>query len=297
MPAIACSPAAGSRANPDPDRHGRARTRVLSGAFPPAVASPRAQRSLEPGNSPLTLADHAPYPTPVLAQPAAVRTTALIASVVLAHLVAAGCYRPTLRDCTVQCAAETDCAGDQHCAGGWCVGAGIDTCDGSGIVPDGSMLAGSDGGAAGDAAPDARDLCQQGCPNGTCIGGVCTIDCSAPGTCLNDIFCPANLPCHVICGDSSCAHKVYCETALDCTVDCIGNLSCQDDILCGTHKCTVTCSGAESCDRRTKCSNTCACDITCTGASSCDEPAECPAAACRVGNACSSQPIGCDTCP
>jgi hypothetical protein len=24
---------------------------------------------------------------------------------------------------------------------------------------------------------------------------------------------------------------------------------------------------------------------------------ECPAATCRVGNGCSSQPLGCDTCP
>jgi hypothetical protein len=237
--------------------------------------------------------------TPVLARGTAVRSTRFLASALLAHLAAAGCYRPTLRDCTVACSAEADCAGDQHCADGWCVGAGIESCDFAGVLPDGSMVTNGDASASGDAfvAPDARDICEQGCSNGTCIGGVCTIDCSAAGSCPNDVLCPANLPCHVICGDSACGHKVNCSMALDCTVDCIGNLACHDEIICSTHACTVTCSGTDSCDRRTKCASSCSCDITCSGASSCREVSECPEAICRVGNACTSQPVGCDTCP
>jgi hypothetical protein len=221
--------------------------------------------------------------------------------VALAHLVAAGCYRPTLRDCTVQCAAETDCAGDQHCAAGWCVGAGIETCDSIGgvVTPDGSVAVTTDAGPGQpDAAvpPDARDICTQGCSMGTCVGGVCTIDCSTPGACPNDVVCPVNLPCHVICGDGSCGHKVNCTMSLECTVDCIGDMACKDEIQCSHSACEVTCSGTGSCKRRTKCANACACDVTCSGAGSCAEASECPAALCRVGNACSSQPVGCDTC-
>jgi hypothetical protein len=217
--------------------------------------------------------------------------------VVLAHLVTAGCYRPTLRDCTVQCSAETDCAGEQHCAGGWCVGAGIETCESVGDIVDGSMVTATDAAADATLPPDARDICQQGCSNGTCIGGVCTIDCSAAGSCQTDVICPTNLPCHVICGDSSCGHKVNCTMALGCTIDCIGDMSCADELQCSSHECNVTCSGASSCKRRTKCANACACDVTCSGAGSCAEASECPAALCRVGNACTSAPVGCDSCP
>jgi hypothetical protein len=226
-----------------------------------------------------------------------VRTIVLLVSVVLAHL-AAGCYRPTLRDCTVSCASEADCAGGQQCAGGWCVGTGVDACDPGEVLPDGSMATDRDAGADSMLAPDARDVCSQGCTAGTCIGGVCTIDCSVPGACPNDVICPINLPCHVICGDSSCGHKVNCTMALGCTVDCIGDLSCADEIQCPSDDtCDVTCSGAGSCKRRTKCANSCACDVTCSGAGSCAEASECPATLCRVGNACSSQPVGCNSCP
>lgn len=164
---------------------------------------------------------------------------------------------------------------------------------------DASMIVSQDSGKA-DAAPlspDARDICSQGCPNGTCINGVCTIDCSAPGSCPNDIACPVNLPCHVICGDGSCGHKVLCANSLDCQVDCVGDNSCLDEIQCSTHRCEVTCSGQNACKRRTKCANACGCDVTCSGAGSCAEASECPAAVCRVGNGCSSQPIGCEACP
>lgn len=56
--------------------------------------------------------------------------TALAAA--LAGLAAvAGCYDPTLTDCKVTCAANTDCAGDQTCgSGGLCVGPGVSTCAG-----------------------------------------------------------------------------------------------------------------------------------------------------------------------
>jgi len=43
--------------------------------------------------------------------------------VVALALVLAGCYEPTLRDCTVTCAAADPCASGQVCGGdGYCVG-------------------------------------------------------------------------------------------------------------------------------------------------------------------------------
>lgn len=41
--------------------------------------------------------------------------------VALAGSVAAGCYAPTLPECTVACGVDTDCAPSQTCGGdGWC---------------------------------------------------------------------------------------------------------------------------------------------------------------------------------
>jgi hypothetical protein len=219
---------------------------------------------------------------------------------VFAHI---GCYEPTLRDCTIRCSSPSDCAGNQICLLdeeriGYCAAPNVVRCTEKGepVIVDAAAVTGD----APISTPDgssAQALCMQGCPNGTCIDGVCTIDCSASNICSNDIACPANLPCHVICGDSSCDHKVLCSTASSCTVDCIGTNACGDEIQCPTHECNVTCSGAMSCHRRTKCSNSCSCDVTCSGAGSCVEVSECPAATCRVGNGCSSLPVGCDTCP
>jgi hypothetical protein len=42
-----------------------------------------------------------------------------------AVLVAASCYSPDLRDCTVTCAAATDCASGQVCNGGLCSGPSV----------------------------------------------------------------------------------------------------------------------------------------------------------------------------
>jgi hypothetical protein len=70
-------------------------------------------------------------------------------------VVLAGCYSPSLRDCTVSCAAETDCAAGQVCGDdGLCAGperAG--RC--ATLPPDASVDARSDGGTEHDAATDA----------------------------------------------------------------------------------------------------------------------------------------------
>jgi hypothetical protein len=206
--------------------------------------------------------------------------------------LAAGCYNPQLRDCTVHCSKPTDCTGGQECKGGWCAMPEVKECPKEG--------AGEDRDAMIDAAvstmPDALSLCEQGCPNGTCVDGVCVIDCSAPGACPNDVVCPANLPCRVVCGQGSCGHKVNCSLSTSCEVQCNGDNSCADEIICGVNRCDVDCIGASSCKRRTKCSMACACDVSCIGTGSCVEASECPASTCKLGNGCTSLLAGCNDC-
>jgi hypothetical protein len=216
---------------------------------------------------------------------------------VVAYLLAvAGCYEPELRDCTVQCSAATDCTGGQVCrADGYCSMPGVESCaaggggggGGNGMVIDAATV-------AADAADPA--LCQQGCTNGTCMAGVCVIDCSAPFSCTsNDIRCPANLPCRVVCGERSCAKKILCEKAASCEVQCTGESSCQDEVICNANRCKVDCLGASSC-KKTKCGSSCACDVTCTGVGSCTDPNECSDTSCRLGEGCSSLLAGCNDC-
>lgn len=224
------------------------------------------------------------------------RSLALLVGMVAAH-ISTGCYAPSLRDCTVTCSGPDPCAGNQVCLQGLCAAPNVTRCtdDGQPVIVDASPMPD----ASADARPDAYDLCTQGCSMGTCIGGICTIDCSADGACPDDVACPANLPCHVICGDGACGHKVNCTMASSCRVDCSGEGACADEIQCPNHReCDVNCTGTSSCKRRTKCGMSCACDVTCSGSGSCGEASECPASECRIGNGCSSlvDPT-CDDCP
>jgi hypothetical protein len=228
-----------------------------------------------------------------------VRVANSLIGVVVAHIVlAAGCYDPSLRDCTITCSGSGHCTGDQQCVDGFCAGPNVARCleQGEAVTVDAAMVT-TDADPPVDAENAMQTLCLQGCTKGTCIDGVCTIDCSQTGSCGSDVACPLNLPCHVICGDGACHGKILCSGALSCQVDCTGAFSCDDEIQCpGGRDCDVVCSGASSCKHRTKCSNSCSCDVSCTGTGSCAEASECPATSCRIGNGCTSQLAGCDTC-
>ncbi|MDQ3364505.1 MAG: hypothetical protein M3680_03660 [Myxococcota bacterium] len=211
----------------------------------------------------------------------------------LGLVLATACYSPTLRDCTVACSSPTDCGGSQVCgADGFCSAPEIaGQCGG---VLD-ALLDGNGGSAD---APGESTLCAIGCTNGTCVAGVCVINCSAPDSCAGDIVCPANLPCRVECGDRSCDKKIDCHLSTSCDVRCVGTESCSNEVLCGTGTCTVACSGAGTCDKRIKCKEACACDVTCAGVGACGETQECPLGdTCRLGEGCSSELTGCDRCP
>ncbi len=219
----------------------------------------------------------------------------MLVGVVVAYLAAgAGCYQPELRDCTVRCTGATDCAGGQVCSkGGWCAMPGIAECP----KPDhGDNDSTVDAAVTSPDAPASTSLCEQGCTNGSCADGVCVIDCGAPYACANDVMCPPNVPCRVVCGEHACAKKINCGMASSCEVQCAGDFACGDEIQCNATRCEVACTGASSCERRTRCGKACACDVTCSGIGSCAEPAECPAQSCKLGNGCSSQLGGCDHC-
>jgi len=214
-------------------------------------------------------------------------------SIMVAVATGAGCYSPTLRDCTVTCTAERDCGGGQRCGpDGFCAAPSI-----AGRCTTSDAATGSDGpGATSDAAVTADALCALGCTNGTCDGGVCVIDCSAPDSCPGTIACPPNIPCRVVCGDSACDRNVECRLATACEVACVGTNSCAEEIRCGLAPCTVTCSGDGAC-KRVKCKDACSCDATCSGEGACTDTTECPLGdPCRLGAGCSSQLAGCDRC-
>jgi hypothetical protein len=225
-----------------------------------------------------------------------VQRSSILVGAVLTYLVAsAGCYNPELRDCTVRCSAASDCTGGQVCrSDGYCAMPDVKECKTGNDDSDITVVD-----ASVDSTADALDqtLCQQNCTKGTCVDGVCVIDCSAPGACITvDVVCAPSVPCRVVCGTGSCTHKVNCGLSTSCEVQCNGDFSCQDEILCNANRCDVDCIGTSSCKRRAKCSGSCACDVTCTGSSSCNEVAECPASSCRLGNGCTSALSGCDSC-
>lgn len=172
------------------------------------------------------------------------------------------------------------CPDDRTCIDGWCVlsedvDAGID--------------------APTDAPADAF-VCPAACTS--CLGMVCIIDCSAPGSCPTRVQCPTGLDCSVECdGDGACANGVTCTGAGDCDVDCGGPGSCGGRVTCGTGRCDVKCEGPDACEAGIDCSDACRCDTDCAP-TACDVNPMCPlSAACVTGDGdCTSGPGVCDQC-
>jgi hypothetical protein len=70
---------------------------------------------------------------------------------IAALVVPAGCYGPSLRDCTVSCAGSADCAGDQVCGNaGLCVAPDRAAMCATATPPDAPLI---DAGAVADASP------------------------------------------------------------------------------------------------------------------------------------------------
>ena len=82
----------------------------------------------------------------------------LARSSVVLLVSSAACYAPELRDCTVKCETATDCAADQACTAGYCVGSSEVDCSTVGATTDaGTSTGGGGGGTVQDAADAAID--------------------------------------------------------------------------------------------------------------------------------------------
>lgn len=167
------------------------------------------------------------------------------------------------------CPNGNECVDGRFCSEGWCV------------VP-----------APIDAAPDANlFVCPDECDR--CEGRVCVFDCSALGSCLAKVVCPA-VDCRVDCkGVGTCGGGVDCSQASACEVECTGLNSCGAQIVCGSGACALEC-GAGACSGGLECSNSCSCDMSCAGVCG---TANCPGPnACFKDGVCTSEPGSCQNC-
>lgn len=163
-------------------------------------------------------------------------------------------------------------------------------------APGSDAVPGIDGGAGLDAAlADASD-CDPVCAS--CDNGICVVDCTAPGSCPDEVTCPSGLACSVTCGVGACGSGVDCSASESCDIVCSGNDSCGGELTCGIGRCDVECSGNNSCDNGTTCDEACACSVSCSGAGSCNSSSLCPSG-CGVvpTGGCTDIPsIFCDLC-
>jgi hypothetical protein len=191
------------------------------------------------------------------------------------------------------CETQADCPSDRVCAEGWCVEGGGDPPDAA-VLDDGAPA--PDGPPAPDAPPPDAFVCPPAC--NSCTGGVCTIACSADGSCATPVVCPAGLPCKVECiGADSCAGGIDCTGGTSCRIECTGMGSCGGAITCGARVCRVECGAPSSCTGGIDCSSACQCDTFCTGAGSCSMQPICPPPQqCDKGVDCTGVPGQCNTC-
>lgn len=98
------------------------------------------------------------------------------------------CYQPSVRDCTVSCNGEDDCAGDQVCANGMCAAPGSscditvdaanpDTANEDASMTDGGTIDATDGSPPIDAAADLRIVITG---RGSVVGDQPGINCTVP---------------------------------------------------------------------------------------------------------------------
>jgi hypothetical protein len=89
---------------------------------------------------------------------------------------------------------------------------------------------------------------------GSCMGDVCTIDCTGIGACLGGVTCPVGVSCNVTCsGTNACLGGVACSGPR-CTVKCDGLSACANGgVGCDSPDCKIECRGDNACDRGVCC--------------------------------------------
>ena len=205
-------------------------------------------------------------------------------------LVAAGSCSIKHSSEQFECEINADCTdlGDGRvCSEGLCV------------IPGGTMKDAAAGDGPRDAfVLDAPAVCPAQCTTCNLEKKECAIDCendTDPATCTNNIKCPAGYSCNIKCNTaSSCRAGVDCTAATGCKIDCAGFGSCRN-LACSGGACDIICSGAQSCVG-VACNQSCACGVKCDIGSNCFN-VTCSKQACDIGQGCSTQPTGCNTCP
>ncbi|MDX2091249.1 MAG: hypothetical protein SFX73_25550 [Kofleriaceae bacterium] len=217
---------------------------------------------------------------------------------VLLWLAAVGLAVATASSCSIDhrsndlaCTQQPDCTGGRVCTDGYCV-------DPNGGVIDAPRPPGD--GRPIDARPTPFDAPMNVCPPqcSSCNAGTkkCTIDCAEINCVNTTLVCPSGWNCDIDCSvANSCRNGVNCANAASCDITCSGQGSCRQ-IVSGSGPMDVKCEGQSSC-RGINCDASCACDVECS------EPAECSFLTCSalqcgvVGDGCTSQRQGCETCP
>jgi hypothetical protein len=105
---------------------------------------------------------------------------------------------------------------------------------------------------AEDPQPPGGGECPQACTS--CNGDTCVIECIDGGCDSQDIVCPEELACLVICeGVDSCdSGTITCPPTYACEIQCGGgNDACGDQqIQCGEASCSIDCE-ADACSGAT----------------------------------------------
>lgn len=168
------------------------------------------------------------------------------------------------------CDKQGECANGRSCVDGLCV------------LPE-------------DAGIDGAGVCPSVCTSCTLDQRICTIDCARNGGCRQLVTCPLGFACNVLCSqDSACTSGVNCTGGTSCKITCSGTQSCRN-LSCGLGPCTVSCTGNASCGE-IACGNSCSCDVTCSASALCRN-LTCKQGCASGTRACTSLPLGCNTCP
>jgi hypothetical protein len=208
-----------------------------------------------------------------------IRASILVLGLVLGLVLAAASCSVDHRSGAFQCTKQSDCNSGRICINSYCIFAGLPV----------------DAPVKVDAPNPDATTCPVQCTSCDLNASTCTIDCSASDcTGAAPIVCPADWNCEVSCSTAdSCNSGVICSGP-SCTIQCTGPNSCRE-VSCGLGRCTIGCTGIDSC-QRVQCGTACVCDVECAATSDCGT-VMCTKPSCKSGDGCSSQMMGCDSCP
>lgn len=109
------------------------------------------------------------------------------------------------------------------------------------------------------------DQCPVECTGG-CLNDLCLIHCLDAGSCQQEINCPLDRPCRVVCrGRDSCIQtSIRCGDGLSCSLVCSGEGACEGtEVVCGSGLCEALCEPGSGQLTGQDCTRACACQSSC----------------------------------